>query len=452
LLTTSSRKLPPDIARARARLLIAEPSPWQKPETAARKVIGNFADKAFRRPLEEKEIRGLLELFNRAYRRGDGFVLSLRQALKAVLISPNFLFLAEPEPVTGGIHRLEPLPLASKLSYFIWSSMPDQELFALARSGQLQDTNIYLQQVRRMLADPKASALGERFALQWLNLDRLGIEVHPDPKTFPQFDTHLLAAMRQEAVSFFNHLLRQNRSLLEVIDTDYTFVNQRLAELYEIPHVTGDAFQPVKLTDRNRGGVLGMAAIHTLTSYPLRTSPVLRGRWIMEALLGEKVKPPPPEVPPLEENSESAGPLALRAQLELHRANAECAACHEKMDPLGFGLENFDVLGRWRSQDGGQPIDAQGKLSSGETYLGPTGLKQVLMKRKDDVVQNLVKKMIGYAYGRELNKFDDCVVDRTMKALRENEYRATVLVEQIAISYPFQHRFYPKENLAYDTP
>ena len=437
-------------ARARKRVLIARPTLITTPREAARKVVASFARRAFRRPVGDEEVATLLSLFDRVYKRGDGYEAALKLSLKAVLVSPNFLFLAEPEPETGGVQRLAAFPLASKLSYFLWSSMPDEELFGLAESGKLFETNIYRQQVRRMLADPKSASLGERFALQWLNLDRLGTEVRPDPRKFPEFNEELAASMRQEASVYFNYLVRQDRPLLELIDSDYTLVDDRLARLYGIQGIAGSGFVRVTLSDTNRGGVLGMPGIHALTSFPLRTSPVLRGRWIMEALLGEKIKPPPPDVPALDENPEKIASVTLREQLEAHRARPDCAACHDKMDPLGFGLENFDVLGRWREQDRGRPIDARGQLPSGGTYNGPAGLKQVLRDRQDQVMRHLVRKMLGYAYGRELNKFDDCVVEKTMKALRENQYRPSVLIEQIAGSYPFQHRFYAKDHLAYD--
>jgi hypothetical protein len=447
VLPEKSSPLPPPLAAARARILISRPTLFTSGHMAAEKVVGTFARRAFRRPVTHDELARLMTLFDRAYNRGDGYVPSVRQSLKAVLVSPNFLFLAEEEPSEGGVQRLAALPLASKLSYFLWSSMPDEQLLSLAESGQLLQSNVYQLQVRRMLADPKATALGERFALQWLNIDRLGSDVRPDPKKFPEFDAELGASMQQEAAAFFNHLVKEDRSLLELIDCDYAFVNERLARLYGIEGVSGPICRQVELTDRNRGGVLGLAAVHTLTSYPMRTSPVLRGKWLMETLLGEKVKPPPPDVPALEENPAKVAHITMRAQLEAHRSKPECAACHDKMDPLGFGLENFDVLGRWRDTDRGQPIDAQGKLSSGATFTGPQGLKKILMARKDDVIRVLVRKMIGFAFGRELNKFDDCVVDKTMKALKENDYRTSVLIEQIAASYPFQHRFYPKEGL-----
>jgi len=450
VLPSKATGLLPELAKARSRILIARPTLLTKPREAAEKTVKSFARRAFRRPASDAEIDRILVMFDRGYERGDGFVPSLRLALKAVLISPNFLFLAEPEPSIGGVQRLPALPLASKLSYFLWSSMPDEELLSLGQSGRLSDPNICQQQIRRLLADPKAEALGERFAIQWLDLDRLGSEVKPDPGTFPDFDAELNSSMRREVVAFFNYIVRNDRSLLELIDSDYTFVNKRLAEVYGIDGVSTPNFQRVQLATRDRGGVLGMPAIHALTSYPLRTSPVLRGRWIVESLLGDKVPTPPPDVPALDEKSEAAVHLTLREQLERHRTKAECASCHDKMDPLGFGLENFDVLGRWRDTERGQPIDAKGTLPSGESYAGPAGLKTILMSRKDAVMKHLVRKMTGFAFGRELNKFDDCVIDGAMKALKENRYRASVLVEQIATSFPFQHRFYPKQEVAYD--
>jgi mono/diheme cytochrome c family protein len=446
VLPDRARGLPRPLAEARDRLLLARPSLFTRPRAAAQQVVAAFARRAFRRPVTADEVERLLTLFDRAYERGDGYVAAVRYTLKAVLVSPHFLFLVEPEPAEGGVHRLGAVPLASKLSYFLWASMPDEPLLSLAESGALLDPQVYREQIRRMLADPKADALGERFALQWLDLQRLGSEVRPDPKKFPEFDAELSDAMKREVVAYFNHIVRNDRSLLELIDSDYTFVNDRLARLYGLEEVASPAFQQVKLASRERGGILGMAAVHTLTSYPLRTSPVLRGHWVLQALLGDKVDPPPPGVAPLEDSADAAAPLTLREQLEKHRSQPECAACHSRMDPLGFGLENFDVLGRWRDTDRGRPIDAEGTLPSGRKFTGPAGLKSVLLDRKDDVVRHLVRKMAGFAFGRELNQFDQCVIDKTMDALRANEYRAAIVVESIATSFPFLHRFYPKEN------
>jgi uncharacterized protein DUF1592/uncharacterized protein DUF1588/uncharacterized protein DUF1587/uncharacterized protein DUF1595/uncharacterized protein DUF1585/cytochrome c len=445
-LPDTTKGVRPEIEKARASILIAKPTLFTKPREAAKRVVATFARRAFRRPVTSEEVERLLVMFDRGYKRGDGFIPSVRLALKAALVSPHFLVLAEPEPDQSGVHRLGAIPLASKLSYFLWSSMPDEELLRLAESGQLLETNVYRQQIRRMLADPKAEALGERFAMQWLDLDRLGTEVRPDSKRFPEFDNELCDSMRREVVTFFNHIVSEDRPLLELIDSDYTFLNERLARLYGVEGVSGPSLKRVTLAGRNRGGVVGMAAVHALTSYPLRTSPVLRGKWVLESLIGEKVKPPPPDTPTLQEGADKAGPVSLREELQKHRSQAECASCHSRMDPLGFGLENFDVLGRWRDTDSGQPIEAEGTLPSGDKFTGPTGLKAHLMERKDAVIKHLVRKMAGFAFGRELNRFDECVIDRTMEALQTNNYRASIMLEQIATSFPFQHRFYPKQN------
>lgn len=297
-----------------------------------------------------------------------------------------------------------------------------------------------------MLADPRADALGERFAIQWLDLDRLGTDVKPDPSRYPEFDARMKHDMKAEVIALASHIFRGDRPLLEFLTADYSFLNQRLAALYGVEGVSGDALRQVRFESPRRGGVLGMAAVHAVTSYPLRTSPVLRGRWVLEVLLGEKVPPPPPDVPPLDEKGQAAAPMTLRKQLEVHRVKAECAACHDKMDPLGFGMENFDVLGRWRDTDHGQPIDSTGTLPSGKVFQGPEGLKGLLTERRDAVMRHLCRKMTGFAFGRELNKFDDCVIDSAMSALKEREYRASALVEAIANSFAFRNRFYPRQQ------
>ncbi len=444
LLPDNRRALNDEMRMARERFLVTTPGIFIRTDAAAREVLTGFTARAWRRPVGDDEIDRLLTMFERGRERGDSFEVAMRLPVKAVLISPYFLFLAEPEPGDAGVHHLADIPLASKLSYFIWSSMPDQELMTLAGQGLLQDTNVYRAQIQRMMKDPKAAALGERFALQWLDLEKLGDDVKPDATKFPQFDAALADAMKAEVTTYFNHLVKQDRSLLELINSDYTFANERLAELYGLDDVTGTALQRVHLADANRGGILGMAGIHALTSFPLRTSPVLRGRWVLEALLGDKIPPPPPGVPVLSEEKINTEGFTLRRQLEIHRENPDCAGCHDKMDPLGFGLENFDVMGQWRTEDHGNPLDTTGTLPSGETFRGPTGLKQVLLSQKQKIMRHLARKMAGFAFGRDLNKFDNCVIDDAMKALEQNDYRATVLIESIALSYPFQYRFYPK--------
>lgn len=421
---------------------------WRNPSRAdARRFLDRLAREAWRRPLKEGEVDGLLELYDRGRRRGDSHWSSLRLASRGVLVSPHFLFLAEPEPEEAGVRPLASVPLASKLSYFLWSSKPDERLMRLAESGSLLETNVLQAEVRRMLADPRAEALGERFALQWLDLDRLGTESRPDATRFPEFDRELAASMRGEVVRFFNDLVRGDRSLLELIDSRHTFVDARLAMHYGWSfRSSGDGWERVTLPTRQRGGLVGMAAVHVMNSYPTRTSPVLRGRWVLESLLGEKVPPPPEGTPTLEEKDVETTPLSLRQQLEKHRTKAECAACHDRMDPLGFGLEPFDVLGRWREAERGIKIDAQGILPSGKRFEGPAGLREVLMERKDAVMKHLARKLAGFAFGRELNKYDDCVIDRAMEAMQHHGYKPSVLVETLVTSFPFRHRFYPKQE------
>ncbi len=444
LLPAKTADLSPAVVAARARLLVAAPSTELSARDAARRVLDDFAPRAFRRPVQPEEVDRLLVLFDRGGARGDGYEGSLRLALKAVLVSPHFLFLAEPESETTGVQPLAPFPLASRLSYFLWASMPDAELTRLAASGELLKDTVYRQQVHRLLRDPKAAALGERFALQWLELERLGGEVKPDGQRFPEFDDALAAAMHAEVVTYFNHLIREDRPLLELLDSDYTFANDRLARLYGLDGVSGAELRRVTFTDRARGGVLGMAAVHTVTSYPLRTSPVLRGKWLLESLLGERVPPPPPGVPALKVDEHTVTAVSLREQLRIHREDPVCAACHDRMDPLGFGLEAFDVLGRYRAAEGGQPVDASGVLPSGEKFNGPAELKGILLKRRDAVMKHLLRKLTGYAFGRELNKFDECVLRDAMAALHAHGYRPGPVIETIATSFPFRHRFYAK--------
>lgn len=435
---------PPEVAAARQRILIAQPSEQLAARDAARKVVEAFATRAFRRPVTDEEVERLLTMFDRVHDRGDGYEASVRLALKAILVSPHFLFLAEPEPEQEGVYRLPGYPLASRLSYFLWSTMPDQELLDLAADNRLHDDEVMRQQIHRMLKDPRARALGENFAIQWLNIEALGNTVKPDAEKYPEFDAELAAAMKEETISFFHAIFRDDRPLTDLLHADYTFVNERLARHYGIEGVTGAEMQRVSLADGRRGGIVTQASVLTASSYPLRTSPVLRGRFVLEELLGSRVPPPPPDAGTLPADDKPRDGLTLRQQFELHRTKAECASCHNRMDPLGFGLENFDAIGRWRDTLAGDPIDASGKLPSGESFSGPEELKKLLLRRKQEVLKHLTRKMLGYAVGRQLNRFDQCVIDDTMKALAANGDRASVLVEQIVLSYPFQHRYVKK--------
>ena len=427
---------------ARERLLGKLPTSPKRDD--AKRIVKSFAERAFRRPVTDVEVERLLTVFDKAIIRGDSFDKALRLPLKAVLISPHFLFLVEPEPEKEGITPLIGYPLASRVSYFLWASMPDDELLKLAASNELSDEEVLRKQVRRMLLDPRSKGLAESFTLQWLDLRPLGDTVRPDAGRFPEFTESLSVSMRQEPVLLFDHILRDDRSLLELLDTDYTFLNEPLAKIYGMPDIKGEAFQKVKLPDRTRGGVLCMPGVLTVTSYPLRTSPVLRGKWVLEDILGSRMPPPPPnagELPPDDRNPKG---LTLRKQLEIHRTKAECASCHARMDPLGFGLENYDPIGRYRTTQNNQPIDAVGVLPSGEKFNGPIELKNTLMKRKGEFIKNLTRKMLGYALGRELSQFDQCVIDETIKALDAGQYKSSILIEKVVLSYPFRHRYVKK--------
>ena len=441
LLPDQKAKGSPEIEAARARLLVAPP---KEGRAAASRIVREVAGRAFRRPPQDAEIERYLSMYDRARQRGDAFEASLRLALKGVLLSPHFLFLVEPEPAAGGVYRLDPYPLAQRVSYFLWSSLPDDELLKAAGDGSLVEPQVLSGQVRRMLRDPRSKALGESFACQWLELEPLGKTVRPDPKKFPDFDDELAELMKDEVVHSFHDIVQGDRSVLELIDSDSSWLNERLARLYGIEGVKGPELRRVTLHDRNRGGVVGMAAVLTVSSYPLRTSPVIRGKWILESLLGSKVPPPPPEAGSLPENAAEGKKLSFRERLEKHRTKPECASCHQKMDPLGFGLENFDPIGRWRTIDEGQPVDSVGQLPSGEKFSSPEQLKKVLMGRKDEVVTHLTRKLLGYALGRALNTFDKCVVDDSLKAMKAADYRSSALIETIVLSYPFQHRYAKK--------
>lgn len=425
----------------KAKLIPVLPSETVNPRDAARQVLEAFAYRAWRKPPPPESLEGLLTMFDRGQARGDSYEKSIKLAMKAALVSPHFMFLAEPHPPEKGNYALGGYELASRLSYFLWSSMPDDTLLASAASGALEDPNEIQVQVKRMLQDPKADGLGRQFGGQWLGISQLGETVRPDEHRFPEYTPALQAAMRAEAFTYFNTIIREDRSLLEFIQSDYAFVNKDLAAIYGIPGVEGEALQRVQLADASRGGVLGMGAVLMQTSHALRTSPVLRGKWVMETILGAHVPPPPPNVPSLPADDRNTAGLTFRQQLEVHRENAECAGCHSKMDPLGFGLENYDPIGRWRATQADQPIDASGVLPTGETFNGPGELKAILMNQKEAFANNFARKMLGYALGRGLNRFDNCVIDESMKALRENEFRPSVLITQIVLSFPFRHRY-----------
>jgi mono/diheme cytochrome c family protein len=419
----------------------------------ARDRVAAFATAAWRRPARPEELDRLMTLATSAAAADDARPLDgLREAMKAVLVSPNFLFLVETSPGTG-VHPLSGHQLAARLAVFLWSSLPDDELLQLADAGKLQDEAVLRAQVRRMLRDSRSRGLAEDFGLQWLELKNFSQRVAPDREAFPEFDAALAADFREEVIRVVQRVFAEDTSLLELVDAPAAPLTARLAAHYglpwtaeppESPTATGDGWRLVTLPDRRRGGVLTTAAVLAGTSYPKRTSPVLRGQWVLGQVLGGKVPPPPPGVPPLEEKHDDA-PKTLRQRLEAHRTNPSCASCHDRMDPIGFGLENYDVLGRWRSEDGGLPVDASGSLPPGGGFNGPEELKQRLLDRRGEFVKHLTRKLLGYALGRELDEFDQCVVDRTAKKLGDSDHRAALLVEEIVVSHPFRHRYHKME-------
>jgi len=405
----------------------------------AREVIGAFAKRAYRRPVTAAEVERLLKLYDFARKNGEPFEGGVAQALKAVLVSPNFLFRGElqPEPDNPkSVHAVNEFALASRLSYFLWSTMPDAELFSLAERGQLRK-NLEAQ-VRRMLKDPKSKALVENFAGQWLQLRNLAI-IQPDKKLFPTYDAKLRAAMQRETELLFETVLREDRSVFEFLTADYTFVNERLAKHYGIPGVTGEEFQRVSLKGQPRAGVLTHASILTLTSNPTRTSPVKRGKWVLENLLATPPPPPAPNVPELDGQKQLTG--TLRQRMEQHRANPTCAGCHTKMDAIGFGLENYDAIGAFRAQDAGAAIDPSGELSAAEKFRGPVELGKLLAaQKKDDYVRCMVGKMLTYSLGRGLEYYDRNSVKTIADGLARRRHTFSGLVLEVVNSVPFQKR------------
>ncbi|MGP0063986.1 MAG: DUF1592 domain-containing protein [Isosphaeraceae bacterium] len=425
-----------------ARYIAARPGAGLSKDEAARRSIAAFARRAFRRPERSDEVERLMRLFRRAGERGDGFEAAVRLSLRAVLVSPSFLYLVENDRTdVEGLYRVTDHELACRLSYFLWSSMPDGELSTLADAGRLHDPDVLALQVRRMLADPKSRAMAEDFAGQWLRVGSLADLAEPDKRLFPEYTPELRDAMVEEAASFFHAILREDRPIVELLDSYYTFLNERLARHYGIDGVTGPDFRRVELKDRRRGGVLGMAAILTLTSYPRRTSPVLSGKWVLEELLGTPPPPPPAMVKSLPTDDRIRNGLTFRERLEQHRKKAECASCHARLDPLGFGLENFDVLGRWRDDVQKKPVDASGKLTTGEEFTGAVALKTILVETKRELfVRNLADRMLSYALRRGVEYYDAPTIKQIMADLVAKDYRAATLVTAVVESLPFQYR------------
>jgi hypothetical protein len=423
----------------------------RNPREAARRILTEFARRAYRRPVSPQEVERLLQLVDKARQDGDGPEEALQVAFKAVLVSPHFLFRIERDPAPDekrslplpaeryvpGVYPISEYELATRLAYFLWSSMPDEELFQLADKGQLRQ-NLDAQ-VKRMLQSPKSRALVENFAGQWLQLRNLS-SIMIDPKLFPRYDAFMRESMQRETEMYFEYILREDRSILEFLDSDYTFLNERLARHYGIEGVQGLEMRLVKLPDRRRGGILTHASILTVTSNPTRTSPVKRGKFILENILGTPPPPPPPDVPELDNDKNAVLTGSLRQRMEKHRENPGCAVCHVKMDALGFGLENFDAIGAWRTKDGSFEIDPSGTLPDGTTFRNPAELRQALLQQADQFRRCLAEKLLTYALGRGLEPTDNVFLREIVAQTKQGGDRFSALILAIVHSDPFQLR------------
>lgn len=406
-------------------------------ERCARTILSSLARRAYRRPVTEQDLETLLTFF-RAGQVEEGFEAGIQRALRRMLASPSFLFRIEREPANsmpGSVYRLNDVDLASRLSFFLWSSIPDDELLDAATRGTLSTPAGLEQQVKRMLADSRSQALVDNFVSQWLTLNKLS-GVVPDVDAYPEFDENLRDAFRQETRLFVQAQLREDRSVGELLTANYTYVNERLARHYQIPNVYGSHFRRVTFTDGTRGGLLGQGSILTVTSYPNRTSPVLRGRWLLDNILGAPPPPPPPDVPSLKEGS-AERPQSIRAQMEAHRKNPSCAVCHVRMDPLGFSLENFDALGKWRTSVDAVPVDASAALPDGTKFDGVTGLRQLMASHQEDFARTFAQKLLGYALGRSIESTDLPAIRQITKNAAPGGYRWSSLIMGIAQSTPF---------------
>ncbi|MCB8932560.1 MAG: DUF1592 domain-containing protein [Fimbriimonadaceae bacterium] len=429
----------PQLPPSHVRIVTAVPSGELSREEATRRVLQAFASRAFRRPATADEVDKLVRIALMAQREGEPYERGLQLGVEAVLASPQFLFRVELDADRAGeVRELNAYELASRMAYFLWSSMPDARLEALAASGELLRPDVRRQELGRMLKDPKSEALGQNFAEQWLQLRKLQI-VAPNKDQFPTFGPEMRDAMRRETLLFFQEIQRQDRSVLEFLDGKFTYVNGLLAKHYGIPGVQGPAFVRVALDGKRRAGVLTQASVLTVTSNPTRTSPVKRGKWILEQILGTPPPPPPPGVSDLKE-SEAVKGATMRQLLEKHRENPMCASCHARMDPLGFGLENFDAVGQWRDREGPAPVDATGVLPDGTKFNGPAQLRKILLARKEQFVKTFAEKMLVYALGRGLTLTDRCHVDTIAEHAKKSGYRFSSIVEAVVESDPFLKR------------
>jgi hypothetical protein len=425
----------------RARLFVCRPSSAANEQACAKQILSRVAHLAYRRPLTDQDLQPLMKFFDEGRKTGD-FDGGIRAALPRILASPAFIFRAEQDPASvpaNTPHAVSDIELASRLSFFLWSSIPDEELLKVAGEGHLHESAVLEQQVRRMLADGKAAALTTNFPDQWLALRNLAKSA-PDLLEFPNWDLNLSQSMQRETELLFDSVIRENRSALDLLNADYTFVNERLAQHYGIANVHGETFRRVKLTDPNRYGLLGQGSILTLTSVATRTSPVFRGKWVLTNLLDTPPLPPPPNVPPLPETKGNGGPKTMRQRMDEHHANPVCASCHKTIDPVGFALENFGPVGLWRVNTESGPVDAAGVLADGTKVDSPAALRQALASRPNVFVGTLTEKLLIYALGRGLDAYDQAVVRRIVSATAKNDYRMSSIILGIVESKPFEMR------------
>jgi hypothetical protein len=429
----------PGDTASRRKILKCRPTTPTQETSCARDILTTLARQAYRKPVDASTANVLMDFYARGRKSGGNFERGIESALQFILASPEFLFRVEPDPVKASspVYQLGDIELASRLSFFLWSSLPDEPLIALAAQGKLKQPGVLAQQVKRMLADPRSKTLIDNFAEQWLHLRNLK-NSNPDLGAFPDFDDNLRQSMKEETELFFDSIMREDRSVMDLLNADYTFVNERLARHYGMQNVYGSRFRRVPVPDETRRGLLGQASILTVTSYPNRTSPVERGKWILTNLLGVPPQPPPPNIPPLPDSGANGKVLSLRQRMEGHRANTVCAGCHRLMDPIGFAMENFDGIGRWRTKEDGAAIDASGTLFTGAKLDGVNGLRQELSRRPEVFVGVLTERMLTYAVGRGLEYYDMPAVRTIVQDARSSQYRFSSIVLGVVRSVPFQ--------------
>ena len=427
---------------SRRQIFVCRPTDAQHEEPCAKRILSTLARRAYRRPATERDLQTLLG-FYQAGRNEGSFDKGVQAAIEAILVDPEFLFRVERDPMNvapGTSYRLTDLELASRLSFFLWSSIPDDELLDVATSGKLKDPAVLSQQVQRMLSDTRSEALIKNFFGQWLAVRNMQT-VSPDPKTFPEFDDNLREAFQRESELLIDSQLREDRSALDLLTANYTFVNERLARHYGIPHVYGSHFRRVTFSDDRRAGILGHGSILTVTSYAHRTSPVVRGKWLLDTLLGAPPPPPPANVPPFPENDGDSQPTTVRERMEQHRKNPVCATCHAGLDPMGFALENFDGIGKWRSTEASRPIDPSGTFLDGSTFDSPSAFRLALQQNyREPFIATLTEKLLTYALGRGVEYYDMPAIRRIVREAASNDYKWSSLIMGIVESMPFQMR------------